>query len=74
MGVALAFGLTLLTMCHGAHSPGGCSLAAAACGIVMTAFQGGRAISQLRLFWIAPIVGGVMGALTCRSLFAADQD
>jgi aquaporin Z len=31
-------------------------------------FAGGWAISQLWLFWIAPIVGGILGALVYRSI------
>lgn len=33
-------------------------------------FQGGWAIDQLWLFWLAPIVGGVLGALVFRALQA----
>lgn len=29
-------------------------------------FVGGWALSQLWLFWVAPVVGGVLGALTYR--------
>jgi len=33
-------------------------------------FQGGWAIDQLWLFWIAPIIGGVIGALAYRCICA----
>jgi aquaporin Z len=33
-------------------------------------FQGGWAIDQLWLFWIAPIIGGVVGALAYRCICA----
>jgi aquaporin Z len=32
-------------------------------------FVGGWAIQQLWLFWLAPIVGGVLGGVTYRMLF-----
>ena len=31
-------------------------------------FAGGWAIEQLWLFWLAPIIGAVLGALTCRAV------
>jgi aquaporin Z len=34
-------------------------------------FVGGWALAQLWLFWVAPILGGALGALTYRGLFAA---
>jgi aquaporin Z len=34
-------------------------------------FVGGWALAQLWLFWVAPIVGGALGALTYAGLFAA---
>ena len=36
-------------------------------------FQGGWAIQQLWLFWIAPIIGGVLGALTYRFIGGDDD-
>ena len=36
-------------------------------------FQGGWAVDQLWLFWLAPIVGGVIGALVYRALLARDD-
>ena len=37
-------------------------------------FVGGWATSQLWLFWVAPIVGAILGALIWRSLLADSQD
>jgi aquaporin Z len=36
-------------------------------------FVGGWAISQLWLFWVAPIIGGILGGLCYRSLFSANK-
>jgi len=36
-------------------------------------FAGGWALSQLWLFWVAPIIGGVLGALIYRGLFAKEE-
>ena len=36
-------------------------------------FQGGWAIDQLWLFWVAPIIGGIIGALIYRALLANDD-
>src|SRR3954471_24553083 len=36
-------------------------------------FAGGRAISQLWLFWVAPIVGAIIGGLISNFFFAAPQ-
>lgn len=36
-------------------------------------FVGGWAISQLWMFWVAPIIGAVAGALAYRGLFEADE-
>jgi len=36
-------------------------------------FHGGWAIQQLWLFWIAPIIGGVLGALTYRFIGSSDD-
>ena len=36
-------------------------------------FVGGWALSQLWLFWVAPIVGGALGGLTYRTLFSEKE-
>jgi aquaporin Z len=36
-------------------------------------FVGGWAISQLWLFWVAPIAGGILGGLLYRNLWKAEQ-
>jgi aquaporin Z len=37
-------------------------------------FVGGWALGQLWLFWVAPIVGGVLGGLLYRALASAEED
>jgi aquaporin Z len=34
---------------------------------------GGWALSQLWLFWVAPIAGGIVGGLLSRAFFATPQ-
>jgi aquaporin Z len=36
-------------------------------------FVGGWALSQLWLFWIAPVLGAILAGLFYRSLFGADR-
>jgi len=36
-------------------------------------FVGGWALSQLWLFWVAPIVGGILGGISYRALFSAPE-
>ena len=36
-------------------------------------FVGGWALQQLWLFWVAPIVGGIVGGIIHRSSLAGDQ-
>jgi len=36
-------------------------------------FAGGWAIEQLWLFWVAPIIGGALGAVTHKAIFAAEK-
>lgn len=36
-------------------------------------FAGGDAVGQLWLFWVAPIVGGIVGALIYQGLLASDE-
>ena len=85
-GVAVAFGLTLLTMAYAIGHVSGCHLnPAVSIGLALTlihlisipvtntsvnpargtgvaVFVGDWAIAQLWLFWLAPIVGGFLGA------------
>jgi aquaporin Z len=56
LGVALAFGLTVLTMAYAIGHISGCHLNPAV-------FVGGWALSQLWLFWVAPIVGAILAGL-----------
>lgn len=37
-------------------------------------FQGGWALGQLWLFWVAPIIGGALGAAVYRSLVAGNDE
>ncbi len=36
-------------------------------------FAGGWAIEQLWLFWVAPIIGGALGAVTYKAIFASEK-
>ena len=36
-------------------------------------FVGGWALAQLWVFWVAPIVGGALGGIAYKSLFASDE-
>ena len=98
-GVALAFGLTLLTMAYAIGHISGCHLNPAVSiglwaggrfpagqllpyivaqvlgGIVAggVLYVGDWALSQLWLFWLAPIVGAVIGAGIYRFVGGADS-
>lgn len=37
------------------------------------AFAGGWALAQLWLFWLAPIVGGILGAVIYRFIGSSDE-
>ncbi|NYT61826.1 aquaporin Z [Alcaligenaceae bacterium] len=69
-GIAIGLGLTLIhlisipvtnTSVNPARSTG------------VALFQGGWAIDQLWLFWLAPIVGGMLGGLVYRHLLAQKE-
>ena len=71
IGVSLAFGLTLIHLIgipvtnlsvNPARSTGPALIV------------GGWALSQLWLFWIAPIIGGAIGGITYKTLFEAPKD
>ena len=44
-----------------------------ACSTGVAFFAGDRAVSQLWLFWVAPIVGAVIGALIYRYIRSAED-
>jgi aquaporin Z len=67
LGVAFAFGLTVLTMAFAIGHISGCHLnPARSTGPAI--FVGGWALAQLWLFWVAPIAGAAVAGLTYRSL------
>jgi aquaporin Z len=83
LGVSLAFGLTVLTM---AYAIGLCLTLIQLISIPVTntsvnparstgvaLFAGGWAMAQLWLFWVAPIVGGVPGAVVYRFIGKSDE-
>jgi aquaporin Z len=37
-------------------------------------FVGGEALSQLWLFWVAPIVGAILAGIVYKALFSADSE
>ena len=76
LGVSLAFGLTVLTMAyaiglfltliHLISIPVTNTSVNPARSTGVAIFAGGGALSQLWLFWVAPIVGGLLGAAVYR--------
>ncbi len=60
--MSFAFGLTVLTMAYAIGHISGCHLNPAA------------AISQLWLFWLAPILGGIVGGIVYRSIDPQDEE
>lgn len=63
VGVALAFGLTVLTMAYAIGHVSGCHLnPAVSVGLCV----GGWALSQLWLFWVAPFVGAALAGVVYR--------
>jgi aquaporin Z len=72
-GVALAFGLTLLTMAYATHLisiPVTNTSVKPARSTGPALFVGGWAVEQLWLFWVAPIVGAILGGSLYRTLMA----
>ena len=82
-GVALAFGLTVLTMAFAVgHISGGHFNPAVTLGLwaggrfpanparstAVAIFQGGWALQNLWLFWVMPIIGGILGGVLYRTL------
>ena len=73
LGVSLAFGLTVLTMAFAISHISGCHLnTARSTGVAV--FVGDWAVSQLWLFWVAPIVGGILGALIYKNLLGTESN
>ena len=72
LGVSLAFGLSVLTMAYavGHISGGHFNLARS---LSQAVFVGGQAISQLWLFWVAPILGAVVGGLVYKFLLQKED-
>ena len=68
----LAIGLTL-TLIHLISIPVTNTSVNPARSTSQALFVGGWAISQLWLFWVAPILGGVLGGLAYRSLGRAEK-
>src|SRR5437899_2257261 len=83
LGVALAFGLTAVTMAYAIGHISGCHLnPAVTVGLtaggrfpagqvipyIIAQLVGGAALTQLWLFWIAPLIGGVLGGVIYRWL------
>ena len=73
LGVSLAFGLTVLTMAFAISHISGCHLNTAR-STVVAVFVGDWAVSQLWLFWVAPIVGGILGALIYKNLLGTESN
>ena len=77
LGVSLAFGLTVLTMAFAIGHISGCHLNPAvsnpARSTGVAVFVGGWALGQLWLFWVAPIVGALLGAGAHRLIGTAKE-
>ncbi|MCW3663990.1 aquaporin Z [Burkholderia cenocepacia] len=69
-GVAIGLALTLI---HLIGIPVTNTSVNPARSTAVAVFQGGWAIDQLWVFWLAPIAGGVIGAIVYRSLRAGDD-
>ena len=67
----IAIGLAL-TLIHVISIPVSNTSVNPARSTAVALFQGSWAIEQLWMFWLAPIVGGVLGGLIYRSLFEKD--
>ena len=70
VGVSLAFGLTVLTGAYAlGHISGGHFNPAITLGLVAgKRFDLKDDLPQLWLFWVAPVVGGVLGAIVYRAV------
>lgn len=68
----LAIGLCL-TLIHLVSIPVTNTSVNPARSTAMAVFAGGWALSQLWLFWVAPIVGGVLGALVYRFVIGVEK-
>lgn len=69
----LAIGLAL-TLIHLISIPVTNTSVNPARSISQAIFAGGDQIGQLWLFWVAPIIGGVLGALTHRYVLGDAED
>lgn len=69
--IAIGLGLTLI---HLISIPVTNTSVNPARSTAVAVYVGDWATSQLWLFWVAPIVGAIVGAVAYRSLFSAKQD
>jgi len=69
----LAIGLTL-TLIHLISIPVTNTSVNPARSTAMAVFTGGAPLGQLWLFWVAPIIGGVAGAITYKFVNSGDSE
>ena len=65
LGIALAFGFAIVAMAYGLGPISGCHVNPAR-SLGPAVFVGGQALAQLWLFFVAPAIGAVLGALPYR--------